>query len=175
MSWDTPKSSILEYDTPVSELTSRAPHESAITLQQLMLPEHANQLGAVHGGVVMKAVDEAGAICAMRHARRPCVTVCVDSMEFHSPVHMGQLLRCQARVTWTGKTSIEVWIKVEAEDIIVGKVTLTNSAYVVYVALDDNGKPTPVPQVQLSNDEDRRLWQDATVRQRDRLKGQQRQ
>lgn len=139
-----------------------------------MLPEHANQLGAVHGGVVMKAVDEAGAICAMRHARSPCVTVYVDSMEFHHPVHVGQLLRCQARVTWTGKTSVEVWIRVEAEDIIAGKITLTNSAYVVYVALDSTGRPTPVPPLGVSTDEARRLWEDAVIRQRDRLKGQQR-
>lgn len=121
---------------------SRPAAESVTTLQRLMLPEYANQLGAVHGGEVMKAVDEAGAICAMRHTRRPCVTVCVDSMEFHSPVRVGQLLNCKARVTWTGRTSIEVWVQVEAEDVIAGRVTLTSSAYIVYVALDDVGRPT---------------------------------
>src|SRR5512138_1388311 len=142
---------------------------SATTLQRLMLPEHANQLGAVHGGEVMKAVDEAGAICAMRHARRPCVTVRLDSMEFHSPVRVGQLLRCQARVTWTGRTSIEVRIQVEAEDVIAGQVTLTNSAYAVYVALDDAGKPTEVTPLAVVSDEDERLWQEAAGRQRDRL------
>lgn len=156
----------------MSELPGRDARESAITLQQLMLPEHANQLGAVHGGVVMKAVDEAGAICAMRHARRPCVTVCVDSMEFHYPVHVGQLLRCDARVTWTGRTSMEVEIKVEAEDVIGGTVTLTNSAYLVYVALDGSGKPTSVPALRLTNEADRELWQAALARQRDRLKTQ---
>jgi acyl-CoA hydrolase len=134
-----------------------------------MLPEHANQLGAVHGGVVMKAVDEAGAICAMRHARRPCVTVCVDSMEFHSPVHLGQLLRCQARVTWTGRTSIEVSIKVEAEDIILGQVTHTNSAHVVYVALDESGQPSEVPPVLVHTETDELLWQEGMARQRNRL------
>jgi acyl-CoA hydrolase len=139
-----------------------------------MLPEHANQLGAVHGGEVMKAVDEAGAICAMRHARRPCVTVCVDSMEFHSPVRVGQLLRCQARVTWTGRTSIEVRVQVEAEDVIAGQMTLTNSAYIVYVALDDAGKPTEVTPLAVVSDEDEHLWQEAAGRQRDRLLGQQR-
>jgi len=155
----------------MSQLKARDAEESATTLQQLMQPEHANQLGVVHGGEVMKAVDEAGAICAIRHARRPCVTVCVDSMEFHSPVHVGQLLRCKARVTWTGRTSIEVWIQVEAEDIIAGKVTLTNSAYVVYVALDDSGKPTEVPPVRTTTDEERQLWHDAVSRQQDRLRG----
>jgi acyl-CoA hydrolase len=139
-----------------------------------MLPEHANQLGAVHGGEVMKAADEAGAICAMRHARRPCVTVCVDSMEFHSPVRVGQLLKCNARVTWTGRTSIEVQVQVEAEDVIAGQVTLTNSAYIVYVALDDTGKPTEVTPLALVSPEDERLWQEATQRQQERLRGRKR-
>jgi acyl-CoA hydrolase len=139
-----------------------------------MLPEHANQLGAVHGGEVMKAADEAGAICAMRHTRRPCVTVCVDSMEFHSPVRVGQLLRCQARVTWTGRTSIEVRVQVEAEDVIAGQMTLTNSAYIVYVALDDAGKPTEVTPLAVVSAEDERLWQGAADRQRDRLLGRRR-
>lgn len=154
----------------MSELPGRDARESATTLQQLMLPEHANQQGAVHGGVVMKAVDEAGAICAMRHARRPCVTVCVDSMEFHYPVHVGQLLRCSARVTWTGRTSMEVEIQVEAEDVIGGGITLTNSAYLVYVALDDAGKPMSVPALRLTNEADRELWQGALARQNDRLR-----
>jgi acyl-CoA hydrolase len=135
-----------------------------------MLPEHANQHGAVHGGVVLKAVDEAGAICAMRYARKPCVTVCIDSMQFHSPVHVGELLRCQARVTWTGRTSIEVWVRVEAEDFIQGEVTHTNSAFAVYVALDEEGKPVNVPPHAPRNDEERRLWQDALLRQHERLK-----
>ena len=153
---------------------SREPGESVTTLQRLMLPEHANQLGAVHGGEVMKAADEAGAICAMRHARRPCVTVCLDSMEFHSPVRVGHLLNCRARVTWTGRTSIEVRVQVEAEDVIAGQITLTNSAYFVYVALDDAGKPTEVTPLALVTGEDQRLWQEGAERQRERLRGQKR-
>jgi acyl-CoA hydrolase len=155
----------------MSQPERRTASASATTLQRLMLPEHANQLGAVHGGEVMKAMDEAGAICAMRHARRPCVTVCVDSMEFRSPVRVGQLLRCQARVTWTGRTSVEVWVRVEAEDVIAGKVTLTNSAYVVYVALDDAGKPMEVHPLSRVTAEDERLWQEAVQRQGARLEG----
>jgi acyl-CoA hydrolase len=158
----------------MSQPEGRQAGESATTLQRLMLPEHANQLGAVHGGEVMKAADEAGAICAMRHARRPCVTVCVDSMEFHSPVRVGQLLNCKARVTWTGRTSIEVWVQVEAEDVIAGRVTLTNSATIVYVALDDAGRPTEVTPLALATSEDRRLWQEGTLRQRERLRGHKR-
>lgn len=158
----------------MSQPERREAGESVTTLQRLMLPEHANQLGAVHGGEVMKAVDEAGAICAMRHARRPCVTVCLDSMEFHSPVRVGQLLKCNARVTWTGRTSIEVRVQVEAEDVIAGQVTLTNSAFIVYVALDHAGKPTEVTPLALVSAEDERLWQEATLRQRERIRGQKR-
>jgi acyl-CoA hydrolase len=134
-----------------------------------MQPAHANQHGAVHGGVVMKAIDEAAGICAMRYSKKPCVTVCVDSMQFHSPVHIGELLRCHARVTWTGKTSIEVWVRVEAEDIVRGLLTHTNSAYAVYVALDDEGLPTPVPPHAPRNEEERKLWQEALQRQHERL------
>lgn len=140
------------------------------TLQQLMLPEHANHHGAVHGGVVMKAVDEAGAICAMRFSRKPCVTVSVDSIQFHSPVHVGELLRCQAKVTWTGKTSIEVWIRVEAEDYIAGRITHTNSAFAVYVALDAEGAPAKVPTFVPQTAEEQSLWQAATARQEERLR-----
>jgi len=152
-------------------VTSIAPPDpQEFTLQQLMLPEHANQYGAVHGGVVMKAVDEAGAICAMRYARKPCVTVCIDSIQFHSPVIVGALLRCQARVTWTGRTSIEVWIRVEAEDLIAGKLTHTNSAFAVYVALGKDRTPSSVPTHAPRTDEERKLWQDALLRQHERLK-----
>jgi acyl-CoA hydrolase len=154
----------------VPNLEGRHASESAFVLQQLMLPSHANQLGVVHGGVAMKAVDEAGAICAMRHTRRPCVTVCIDSMEFRSPVYVGQLLRCNARVTWTGRTSVEVSVKVEAEDIIETRLTHTNSAYIVYVALDESGKPTEIPPLLTTTEEDQRLWREALVRQNIRLK-----
>jgi acyl-CoA hydrolase len=134
-----------------------------------MQPEHANLHGAVHGGVVMKAMDEAGAICAMRYARKPCVTVCVDSMYFHSPVHVGNLLRCRARVTWTGKTSLEIWIRVETEDLIRGEVIHTHSAFAVYVALDEAGRPSEVPLYTPNTPEERRLLQDALLRQQTRL------
>jgi uncharacterized protein (TIGR00369 family) len=94
----------------------KSPTESSITLHQLMLPEHANALGNVHGGVIMRMVDEAGAICAMRHARIACVTIAIDSMTFRQPVHLGDLLVCAATVTWVGRTSIEVGVTVHAEN-----------------------------------------------------------
>src|SRR3954464_15265096 len=116
---------------------------SEISLNQLMLPEHANALGNVHGGEIMKLVDEAGAIVAMRHAQAPCVTIAIDSMTFKQPVHVGQLMMCRARVTYVGKSSMEVQVSVHAENLLTGQVTHTNSAYVVYVALGPDGKAAP--------------------------------
>jgi uncharacterized protein (TIGR00369 family) len=139
---------------------------SEISLNQLMLPEHANALGNVHGGVIMKMVDEAGAIVAMRHAQRPCVTIAIDSMTFKQPVHVGQLMVCQARVTYVGKTSIEVQILVHAENLLTREVTHTNSAYVVYVSLGPDGRPVPAPALLLETDEDQRLHAEGIERQR---------
>jgi uncharacterized protein (TIGR00369 family) len=117
-----------------------------------MLPEHANLLGNVHGGVIVKLADEAAAICAMRHAQRPCVTVAIDSVAFHSPVHVGELLALTAYLSWVGRTSMEVWVNVHAEDPVRGVVTHTNSAVIVFVALDERGKPTPVPRLELTSE-----------------------
>ena len=141
---------------------------SEISLNQLMLPEHANALGNVHGGVIMKMVDEAGAIVAMRHAQKPCVTIAIDSMTFKQPVHVGQLMVCQARVTYVGKTSIEVQILVHAENLLTREVTHTNSAYAVYVSLGADGRPAPAPALELETDEDHRLHAEGQARQRAR-------
>ncbi len=142
---------------------------SRVQLQQLTLPEHANPYGNVHGGIIMKMIDEAGAICAMRHARRPCVTVAIDSITFLSPVRLGSLLCCTAEVTYVGRTSLEVEVQVAAENPMTGEVTHTNSAFVVYVALDDAGAPHPVPPLVLDTDEQRERAQQAQARQRYRL------
>lgn len=143
--------------------------DSQLTLAVAMNPADANPLGDVHGGVIMKLVDEAGGICAIRHARRPTVTVAMDSMSFLSPVRVGDLVTFRASINWVGRTSIEVGIRVEAENVLTGQVTHTNSAYVVYVALDDNGKPTPVPPVILETDQERERWEEGEHRQAHRL------
>ena len=141
---------------------------SEISLNQLMLPEHANALGNVHGGVIMKMVDEAGAIVAMRHAQKPCVTIAIDSMIFKQPVHVGELMVCQARVTYVGRSSIEVQVMVHAENVMTREVTHTNSAYVVYVSLGPDGKPAAAPPLSLETEEDRRLFAEGAERQRHR-------
>jgi acyl-CoA hydrolase len=144
-------------------------NQSRIELNQLMLPEHANAYGNVHGGEIMKMVDEAGGIAAMRHAQRPCVTVAMDSMTFMSKVNVGELLSCVASVNRVGKTSLEVGVKVTAENPITGTVSHTNSAYLVYVAIDDDGKPCSVPDLVLETDDERRRFEQAEQRQQHRL------
>src|SRR5512138_463109 len=135
--------------------------DSQVTLSQQMMPSDANPLGNIHGGYIMKLVDEAGGLAAMRHARRPVVTVAVDSMSFLSPVKVGHLLTLRSAVNWVGHTAIEVGVRVEAENPITGEITHTNSAFAVYVALNDYGRPCPVPPLILENDEQRRRWDEA--------------
>jgi acyl-CoA hydrolase len=125
---------------------------SRINIAQLMQPEHANNLGNVHGGWIMKLVDEAGALTCMRHAQRRVVTVAVDSMVFREPIKIGDLVILNAEVTYTGRTSMESEVQVIAENPITGERTHTNTAYLVYVALDDVGQPTPVPGLNTETD-----------------------
>lgn len=105
----------------------------------------------------------------MRHARRPTVTIALDSMTFLSPVRVGNLLTLHASVNWVGRSSIEVGVRVEAENPVTGEITHTNSAYAVYVALDDRGRPSPVPPLVLETDEERRHWEEGEERQQLRL------
>ena len=144
-------------------------HASRITLTQLMGPDHANALGNVHGGLIMKLCDEAAGMAATRHARRPCVTVAVDSMTFHSPVHIGNLVTVTAELTWNGRTSMETRVLVNAEEPLTGRITHTNTAYFVYVALDETGRPITVPPLILESDEEKTRWERAAARQAYRL------
>jgi len=157
------------------ELTPRTVSESALTLTLFTQPEHSNSLGNVHGGVVLKLCDECGGIVAARHARRPAVTVTVDSVTFHQPVLLGRLLMVHGRITWVGHTSLEVELRVETENLFTGEVTHTNSAYFVYVALDEARRPTPVPRLILENEEEKRRFEEGQQRQTARLARSKRQ
>ncbi len=134
-----------------------------------MLPQYANPMGNVHGGVIMKHIDEAAGVTATRHARRPSVTASLDRLDFHYPVFVGNLLILKASVNMVGRTSMEVGVRVEAEDLRTGLVRHTASAYLTFVALDDNGRPTPVPPLTLESDEERRRHQEALNRRQTRL------
>ena len=143
---------------------------SRVTLSQLMHPEHANLLGNVHGGWIMKLVDEAGALASMRHAQRKVVTVAIDSMVFRQPIRIGDLIILNAEVTYTGHTSLEAEVQVMAENPITGEQTHTNTAYLVYVALDDDGRPTTVPPLEAETAQEKQKMERAKERQERRLK-----
>src|SRR5690242_680383 len=128
---------------------------SEISLNQSMLPEHANALGNVHGGVIMKMVDEAGAIVAMRHARKPCVTIAIDSMTFKQPVHVGQRMACQARLPHVSRRPFEAEVLVHAGTVSPRGIADTNSPCAVYVSLGPRGRSPPAPPLLLETEEDR--------------------
>lgn len=147
----------------------KTPGASRVYLSQLMQPEHANHHGNVHGGWIMKLVDEAGALACMRHAQTRVVTVAVDSLVFREPIKIGDLVTFTAEVTHTGRTSMEAEVQVVAENPITGERTHTNTAYLVYVALDDESRPTTVPPVVAASDEDQKRLDLAKQRQQRRI------
>ena len=148
---------------------SKTSHASRVYLSQLMQPEHANNHGNVHGGWIMKLVDEAGALACMRHAQTRVVTVAVDSLVFREPIKIGDLVTFTAEVTYTGRTSMEAEVQVTAENPITGERTHTNTAYLVYVGLDDTNHPTAIPQLTLETDEDKARYEQAKLRQQRRI------
>jgi uncharacterized protein (TIGR00369 family) len=125
----------------------------------------ANLHGNVHGGIIMKLVDEAGALAAIRHAGAHVVTVQIDSMSFRHPIYLGNLVTLNAELTYVGRTSMEVRVEVLAHDLLSGKTTTTNHAYVVYVAIDSEGHPIPVPPLQAENPAQARRMEQAQERQ----------
>jgi uncharacterized protein (TIGR00369 family) len=152
------------------ELTPKPMSASRISIAQMMQPEHANPIGNVHGGWIMKLVDECAALACMRHAQRRVVTVAVDSMTFRQPIRIGELVTLTAEVTYAGRTSMEAEVHVEAENPITGVKTHTNNAYVVYVALDEDGNPVAVPPLLAETPEEQDRIDRARQRQANRLK-----
>jgi uncharacterized protein (TIGR00369 family) len=149
--------------------TPKTTRASRVTLSQLMHPEHANLLGNVHGGWIMKLVDEAGALACMRHAQKKVVTVAIDSMTFRQPIRIGDLIIINAEVTYTGRTSMEAEVQVVAENPVTGERTHTNTAYLLYVALDDEGRPTSVPALIIETEEEKQRMEQAKKRQAYRI------
>jgi uncharacterized protein (TIGR00369 family) len=142
---------------------------SRIQLAQMMMPEHANTHGNVHGGWIMKLVDEAGALASTRHAAHRTVTVAIDQMVFRHPIHIGDLVIFNAEVSYVGRTSLEVEVNVIAENPISSERIFTNAAYLVYVAIDNNGKPTQVPPLVAETEEEQSRIDAAKRRHQRRL------
>jgi acyl-CoA hydrolase len=149
----------------------RATSASRTTLSQVMTVNDTNLLGTVHGGVVMRLVDTAAGIAATRHSGGPAVTAALDEMVFVVPVRVGDLLQLMAQVNWTGRTSMEVGVRVVAErwDRAGEPPFVVATAYLVYVAVDEHFQPRPVPRVLPETDEDRRRFREAEIRRRHRL------
>jgi len=120
-------------------------YKSQVLMSHMMLPTNANPFGHIHGGDIMKYIDDAAGVVAMKHARTTVVTASIDRLDFHQPVHIGNLLILKASLNSTGRTSMEIGVRVEAEDLLKGTVTHIASAYLTFVALDENNRPTPVP------------------------------
>ena len=138
------------------DLTPRRASDSSVSLIRQMDLTDANLLGNVHGGEIMKLVDTAAGLAAMKHCGGPTVTVSMDDMSFMEPVFVGDIVTVRAMVNDTGRTSLEVGVRVEAENYRTGRKVHTSSAYLVYVALDPQGRPRPVPPVIADTDEARR-------------------
>jgi len=147
----------------------RHPNESETVMSEFMMPQHANVMGNVFGGVILSLVDRVGAVCAIRHARKQCVTVSVDKVDFREPIHVGELVTAMARVNFAGRTSMEVGVKIVAENVISGEQRHTNSCYVTYVALDENGQPTAVPPVVPASPDEKRRYDRAAQRRASRV------
>lgn len=143
--------------------------DSSVVMAHQMLPEDANPMGNVHGGVIMKLIDTAGGVVAMRHCRGNAVTASIDRLDFLCPSYVGELLFLRASINYVGKTSMEIGVRVEAENITTGEVRHSASAYLTYVALDRAGRPTHIPPIVLENEEQERRHREAEERRRIRL------
>ncbi len=143
--------------------------ESASLVVRWMGLVDANLAGFVHGGMVMKICDEAAGLAAVRHSGTRVVTAGMDRMTFLEPVHVGELLSCSSTVNAAWRTSMEVGVRVEAEDPRTGSKRHTSTAYLTMVALDDDGRPTPVPPLVAQSDVELRRQREAEVRRRNRL------
>jgi uncharacterized protein (TIGR00369 family) len=146
---------------------------SSVTMAQVMEPQDVNPAGNVHGGVIMKLIDDTAGVVASRHARTNAVTASIDRLDFHNPVFVGDLLFLKGSLNMVGRTSMEIGVRVEAENLMTGNIRHTASAYLTFVALDKDGKPTSVPPLILETEEETRRNREAKIRREQRLKEKQ--
>ena len=155
-------------------MTPKKIQDSQVIMRHEAIPPDANSVGNVHGGTIMKLIDAAAGVVAKRHCRKNVVTARVDNLQFLSPVYIGNLITVKASLNYTGRTSMEIGVRVESEDLITGKITHTNSSYVTMVAIDEKGKPISVSQVIPETKEEKRRYSEgerrALMRKKDREK-----
>ena len=150
-------------------MRAKSVEQTRISMAVGMMPADANPGGNVHGGVIMKYIDTTAGVVAARHTGVNAVTASIDRLDFYSPVYVGNILSLKASLNLVGKTSMEIGVRVEAENPRTGQVRHTASAYLTFVALDKNGKPTKVPELILDTEEDVRRNEEAKERRRQRL------
>lgn len=162
-------SSTVAYTVYDPDLTPHPPESSRVTLSRVMEVMDANNLGNVHGGVIMRTVDTTAGTCATRHCGGPAVTAFMDEMAFLEPVRIGDILITKASVNWTGKTSLEVGVRVEAQRYGEIEPSHVGSAYLVFVAIDDDGEPRRVRPLEPLTEVDKRRFHEAEIRRESRL------
>jgi acyl-CoA hydrolase len=147
----------------------KSPGDSAVEMTELVLPNDTNLLGNLLGGRLMHWMDIAGGMSASRYANKVVVTAAVDNLVFHHPIKLGELVNLKAVVTWTGRTSMEILVKVIAENTLTGEKKLANEAFFTFVALDENGTPFPVPKLSPKTEYEKKLYKEAINRRARRL------
>ena len=155
--------------TRVSSRGPRCVSDSEVTLTQMMEVTDANVAGNVHGGVIMRLVDTAAALAAIKHSGGVALTVGIDEMTFLEPVHIGEVVVLRACVNDVGRTSMECGVRVDAQDPLTGSVRHVNSAYLVFVAVDTDGRPRPVPPLLVETEVQRRRQREAKLRRERRI------
>ncbi|OGW78137.1 MAG: hypothetical protein A3C51_06080 [Omnitrophica bacterium RIFCSPHIGHO2_02_FULL_46_20] len=143
--------------------------ESETTLSEVMMPIHANHYGSVHGGTILKLVDEAAFVAATKHARKNIVMASIDHLVFKHPVNIGDMLNIRARLCYVGRSSMDIEVEVEAEKLKEGKALKIGSAHLTMVALDERGRPTTVPKIIFKTAEERLRSAKALARRKKRL------
>ena len=151
------------------ERAKKPVRESQHETSELMMPHHANNLGHVFGGVMLSMMDKTAAVAAFRHCRLNVVTASIDRVDFREPIHVGDLVVMKASVNYVGRTSMEVGVRVEAEELLSGRRRHTNSCYLTFVAVDRNGRPIDVPGVAPETPDELRRFQAAEQRRKVRL------
>jgi len=144
--------------------------DSMVTLSHVMQPQDANPSGNIHGGVIMKLIDNAAGVVAIRHARSNVVTASIDRLDFHSPVYIGDLVTLTASLNMVGRSSMEIGVRVESEKMTSGEIQHTASAYLTFVALDKNGRALEVAPLALSSEEENRRHQNSLKRSAQRAR-----
>jgi acyl-CoA hydrolase len=153
----------------IRKLEPRSPAHSESLVSELMMPHQVNNHGHVFGGVILSMVDRVAGVASMRHSGVPCVTVSFDRVDFKEPIFTGELVTCAARVNFVGRTSMEIGVRVEAENLFSGETRHTNTCFLTFVAIDANHRPIPVPPLKLETEEEQKRFREGQRRREVRM------